>query len=201
MLVHDESGKLVMHHSTVDIGLTGATLIHLLLTQRIEVIDGLVIPRDATSTGEPVSDRMLQAMFSLQHTHTPQTWIGWLAEGTYDLVSNRLIEAGVVTQATVRRLGLKPRTRYEVVDQNALVRAHARIRYAVLGFERPDPPTGALCALASILRLETSLYVNLPANEVLGRLDAAARDIPVTVREIVTAVDAAAAAATVALYR
>ena len=73
--------------------------------------------------------------------------------------------------------------------------------YAVLGFEQPAQTTAALCGLIAVLRLEGGLYVNLPAGEVLGRLDMIGRATPPEVREMLAAVDAASASATVSMYR
>jgi hypothetical protein len=62
-------------------------------------------------------------------------------------------------------------------------------------------PTAALCGLIGVLRLEGGLYVNLPAGEVLDRLELVARTNDPNVRAIIAAVDATAASASVSMYR
>jgi hypothetical protein len=198
---HDESGRMVSHRSVVEIGLTGAALVQLWLAGRITLVDGVVMVRSTQPTGEPMCDRIMEAILSLSHSHAPRTWVGWLNEGAYERVRDRLVELGVLEQVTSRRLGLVARTRYDVADQQAVIRSHGRTRYAVLGFERPDIATAALCALIGVLRLEGGLYVNLSPGEVLNRLSAIGGTVPPEVREIVTAVDQTAAAASVSMYR
>lgn len=197
---HDESGKMLTHRSSIEIGLIGSALIHLWLYERIDLSDGLVIVRDGRPTGDPLCDRTMQAILSLDNAHAPRTWVGWLNEGALDRVQDRLMDLGVLARAASRRLGLG-RSRYRIADQNAVVTSHARTRYAVLGFEQPAQPTAALCGLIAVLRLESGLYVNLPGGEVLSRLETIGRAAAPEVREIIAAVDAASASASVSMYR
>jgi hypothetical protein len=196
---HDESGKTLIHRSSIEIGLTGAALIQLWLTARIELVDGVVLVRDPTPIGSPFGDRFLAAMLSLSHAHTPHTWLGWLNEGAYERVGAGLADAGVLTPVRTRRPGA--RTRYALRDPHVAVQARARTRYAVLGLERPDVPTVALCALVGVLGLENGLYVSLPTAAVAAKLETIGRTVATEIREIVLAVDAMVASASVSLYR
>jgi hypothetical protein len=197
---HDESGRLVTHRSVIDIGLTGAAVIHLWLVGRIALADGVVVVRSTQPTGDPTCDRVLAAMLSLDNAHAPRTWVGWLAEGAYGRVRDRLVTLGVLAPIAVRRLGLT-RVRYRVVDQQTVVRSHGRTRYAVLGLEQPHPATVALCALIGVLQLKGGLYVRLSPGEVLNRLEAIGRTSRPEVQELVTAVDVTVAATSVSMYR
>jgi len=198
---HDESGKALTHRSTLDIGLTGAALIQLWLAGRIALVDGLVVARHAQATGDPLCDRVLEAILSLNNAHAARTWVGWLNEGAYERVRDRLVELKVLAQVTTRRLGLVAKTKYEIADQAVVIHSHGRTRYAVLGFEQPAPTTRALCALIGLLRLESGLYVNLSAGEVLTRLEAIRRSSEPEMREFLGAVDATVASASVSMYR
>jgi hypothetical protein len=198
---HDESGKMLTHRSGIEIGLVGAALIQLWLVERVDIVDGLVVVRDPRRTGDPLCDRTMEAILSLSNAHAPRTWVGWLNEGALERVRDRLVEQRVLAQVTSRRLGLVAKVRYEIADQNTVVTSHARTRYAVLGFEQPNVATAALCGLIGVLRLEGGLYVNLPAGEVLSRLDRLGRTVQPEVREIITAVDVSAASASVSMYR
>lgn len=198
---HDESFKMLVHRTTLEIGLTGAALLQLWLAERIDLIEGLVVVRYSQRTGDPLCDRILEAILSLDNAHAPRTWVGWLNEGAYERVRDRLVDLGVVAQVATRRMGLVAKSRYKVADKGLVVRLHGRTRYTVLGFEQPDVYTAALCALIGVLRLEGGLYVNRPAGEVLGRLDLIARTNDPNVRAFVAAVDATAASASVSMYR
>jgi hypothetical protein len=198
---HDESGKLLTHVTTLEIGLAGAALIQLWFAGRIVLVDGLVLVHHPQATGDPLCDRILEAILCLDNAHAARTWVGWLNEGTYERVRDRLVELKVLARVTTRRLGLVSKTRYDVVDQAVVVHSHGRTRYAVLGLEQPAPTTAALCALIGVLRLEGGLYVNRPAGEVLSRLDAIGHRAEPEVREIVAAVDATVASASVSMYR
>jgi hypothetical protein len=199
---HDESGKLLTHRRSIEIGLVGAGLIHLWLVERIDLADGVVVVRDPRPTGDRLSDWTLEAILSLRNAHAPGTWVGWLNEGSLDRVRDQLVEHGVLARVSARRLGLVAKVRYEIADQNAVVTSHARTRYAVLGLEQPNMVTAALCGLIGVLRLEGGLYVNLPAGEVLSRLDSIGRTAThPEIQEIIAAVDTTAASASVSMYR
>lgn len=198
---HDESGKLLTHRSSIEIGLVGSGLIHLWLVERIDLIDGLVIVRDPRPTGDRMSDWILEAILSLSNAHAPKTWAGWLNEGALDRVREQLVDKGVLAKVTSRKLGLVPKVRYDMANQNAVITSHARTRYAILGFEEPSIVTAALCGLIGVLRLEGGLYVNRPAGEVLARLESLGRGTHQEIREIIAAVDTTAASASVSMYR
>jgi hypothetical protein len=198
---HDESGKMLTHRSSIEIGLVGAALIQLWLMERIDLVDGLVMVREQRRTGDPLCDRTLEAILSLSNAHAARTWVGWLNEGALERVRDRLVELGVLARVTSRRLGLVAKVRYDIADQAAVVTSHARTRYAVLGLERPHPATAALCGLIAVLRLEGGLYVSIAAGELLNRLGIIGRSTAPEIREIIAAVDATAAAASVSMYR
>jgi hypothetical protein len=198
---HDESGKLLIHRTTLDIGLTGAAFIQLWLAERVDLVESLVVVRHSQPTGDPVCDRVLAAILSLDNAHAPRTWVGWLNEDIYERVGDHLVELGILSRVTTRRLGVVAKTRYAATDRDLVVRLHGRTRYTVLGFESPDMYTAALCGLIAVLGLEGGLYVNRPAGEVLARLEAIARTNAAEVREIITAVDDAVASASVSMYR
>jgi hypothetical protein len=191
---------MLTHRSSVEIGLVGSALIQLWLAERIDLVDGLVVVRNSQPIGDPLCDRTIEAILSLDNAHAPRTWVGWLNEGALDRVQDRLMDLGVLARGTSRRLGLG-RARFRIADQAAVVTSHARTRYAVLGFERPALPTAALCGLIAVLRLEGGLYVNMAAGEVLTRLETIGRSTPPEVREMIAAVDAASASASVSMYR
>jgi hypothetical protein len=197
---HDETGKMLTHRSSIEIGLTGAALIQLWLAERIDLADGLVVARDPRPIGDPLSDRTMEAILSLTNAHAPHTWVGWLNEGALDRVRDRLIALGVLGRGTIRRLGVG-KARCRIANQGAVVTSHARTRYAVLGLERPAPETAALCGLVGVLRLEGGLYVNLSAGEVLARLETIGRATPPEIRVMIAAVDEVAALASVSMYR
>jgi len=196
---HDESGKMLTHRSSIEIGLLGAALIQMWIAERVDLVDGLVVVRDPRPVGHPLCDRTMEAILSLSNAHAPRTWVGWLNEGALDRVRDRLIDVGVLARGTSRRLGLG-KARYRI-DEHAVVTSHARTRYAVLGLERPAPETAALCGLIAVLRLEGGLYVNLSAADVLNRLEMIGRNTSREVREMIAAVDAASASASVSMYR
>jgi hypothetical protein len=191
---------MLTHRSSIEIGLIGSALIHLWLYERIDLADGLVVARDRRPTGDPLCDRTMEAILSLNNAHAPRTWVGWLNEGALERVQDRLMDLGVLARGSGRRLGLG-KSRFRIADQAAVVTSHARTRYAILGFEQPAQTTAALCGLIAVLRLEGGLYVSLPGGEVLSRLETIGRATAPEVREMIAAVDAASASATVSMYR
>jgi hypothetical protein len=195
LLAHDDAGKLLIPEANISAGLAGATLIGLLLDGRIGVTDGRLDVLDPTPTGDDESDETMAAIAANTAPVGPRAWVSWISHGAYGRISDAMVQAGLVRRATGRRLGLVPVTRTFPRDLSDLVRVRSRVRYAVHAKLPPEPETAYLCGLVRVLRLESSLLLNMPAAELLLGLERMTEGNAVTVRQVTHAVEAVIAAA------
>jgi hypothetical protein len=195
LLAHDDGGKLVIPETHIGAGLAGATLIELLLTRRVAVIDGRLDVLDASPTGDEEIDATLQVIDANTAPCGPRAWVSWISHGAYERKAEALAAAGVVRRTTVRRLGLVAAGRVLPESQEDLVRVRSRARFAIHGRELPDETTAALCGLVRVLRLEASLLLSMPRSDLLLALERVTAANEVTVRQVTNAVDTVITAA------
>jgi hypothetical protein len=195
LLAHDDDGRLFVTEPVISSGLAGATLIDLLLSGRVAVVDGRLDVIDSAITGDPEADRTLEAIATDTGPTGPRAWVSWLAADAYERTGLLLEAAGVVRRSTVRRLGLLPAPRCAPTNIEDLVRLRARLRYGLHSAEPLDPATAALCGLVRVLRLHSSLLLSMPSAELLDALARKATEADTTVRQVIAAVDAVITAA------
>ena len=187
-----------MPKANLGAGLAGATLIDLLQTKRVAVLDGRLDVVDPASTGDDEMDATIDAIAANTAPCGPRAWVSWISHGAYERVAEAMAGAGVIRRTTTRRLGLVPVIRHWPADGEDLVRVRARVRYAIHGRELPDATTAALCGLVRVVRLESTLLLSMPTPDLLDGLERVTRDSEIAIRQITNAVDAVI---TSALYR
>jgi hypothetical protein len=196
LLAHDDAGKPVRSEAGIGAGLAGATLVELLLGGRVVVSAGRLDVRDPSPTGDDETDATIDAIAANTAPCGPRAWVSWISHGAYGRVAEILATAGVVRRRTVRRLGVLPAPRWVACDMEDLVRARARVRYAVHGGGPVDARTAALCGLVRVLRIESSLLLSDPPGDLLLALYRIAETADTPVRQVTNAVDTVITAAT-----
>ncbi|MGW3344491.1 GOLPH3/VPS74 family protein [Nonomuraea rubra] len=171
LIAHDQSGRPLIHQSSLALGLAGAALLDLLLAGRSAPAD----PRSELKRA--------------------------VADGVYDRTREGLLDSGVLVRVSGRRMGVLPYTRYELADIASIVRASSGVRSAVEGWKPPDARCAGLCGLVAVLRLEAELYLDQPGNRLVTRLREIAAAAGPPVPELVEIVDTLVAEAAVAVYR
>jgi hypothetical protein len=196
LLAHDDVGKLVVAEANIGAGLAGATLIDLLLTSRVGVVDGRLDVLDGSPTGDDEADATLHAIQANTAPCGPRAWVSWISHGAYERVAEMLVNAEVVRRTTTRRLGVLQVVRCVPCNAADLVRVRSRVRFAIHGRDLPDQATAALCGLVRVLRLETSLLLTMPTSDLLLALERVTAANDVTVRQVTNAVDTVITTAT-----
>ncbi|MET9246860.1 GPP34 family phosphoprotein [Nonomuraea sp. NPDC003709] len=191
LIAHDQSGKPLIHQSSMALGLAGAVVLELAVSGRVTVADG-----QATVSRPPAGDTPV----SLADGDV-RLLIKKAANGLYDRTREALVASGVLVRVSRRRLGMLPYTRHQLADIASVVRASSGVRSAVEGWKPPDARCAALCGLVAVLRLESELYLDQPANRLVGRLREIASAAPPVVGELVAVVDTLVGEAAVAVYR
>ncbi|MEU6785556.1 GPP34 family phosphoprotein [Nonomuraea angiospora] len=191
LIAHDQSGKPLIHQSSMALGLAGAVLLELAVSGRVTLADGraTVSRPPAGDTPVPLADGDVRLL------------VKKAANGLYDRTREALVASGVLVRVSRRRLGMLPYTRYQLADIASVVRASSGVRSAVEGWKPPDARCAALCGLVAVLRLESELYLDQPANRLVGRLREIASAAPPVVGELVAVVDTLVGEAAVAVYR
>jgi hypothetical protein len=196
LLAHDDSGRLIGAEPSISAGLAGATLIDLLLSGRVAVVDGRLDVIDSASTGDDESDATLAAIAANTAPTGPRAWVSWISDRAYERAAKSLEAAGLIQRVTIRRLGIVAVTRFVPVDPDDLVRLRSRLRYAVHSTVLPDAATAALSGLVRVLRLHSSLLLSMPSSDLLLALERVAGTNTTTVRQVTNAVEAVITAAT-----
>ncbi|MFI9845835.1 GPP34 family phosphoprotein [Nonomuraea sp. NPDC051941] len=191
LIAHDQSGKPLIHQSSMALGLAGAVVLELAVSGRVTVSDG-----QASVSRPPAGDIPV----SLADGDV-RLLIKKAANGLYDRTREALVASGVLVRVSRRRLGMLPYTRHQLADIASVVRASSGVRSAVEGWKPPDARCAALCGLVAVLRLESELYLDQPANRLVGRLREIASAAPPVVGELVAVVDTLVGEAAVAVYR
>jgi hypothetical protein len=200
LFAHDERGVPSIHLPSLSVGLAGASLLDLILAQRLAVAAGRIVVQRPQATGDPVTDAILAA---LARSPGPRDLAGWLRALTgsiHERVTGSLVAAGLLARTTRKRLRGNA-SGYAPVDTTHTSVACARMRWATYGHEQPDAQCGALCGLVAALRLERGLHLDAPTADILTRLRDLARWNCPPSAEILAVVEALVGEAAVAVYR
>ena len=203
LLGHDDAGKPRTHLPALRLGLAGAVLIELVVTERLHLSAGQLVVYNPTPSGDSVTDTVVAALIAdrAQQDRDVRVWLRRLATDSDERTRGGMVAAGLLTRVTSRRLGIMSSTRYEPTSDAPAVVARAAPRYAVHGRQQPDAQCAALCALLAILQLQSTLYLDLPGVDVLDRLREIGLQQPRSAREILAIVEAMIRDLSVAVYR
>ncbi|WP_084517474.1 GOLPH3/VPS74 family protein [Microtetraspora niveoalba] len=201
LIAHDQTGKPLVHLSSLSVGLAGAVLLDLALSGRLDITQGRLAVYDRSPIGDMIADSLVPVILKDRDNRDTRFWIKKVAEDVYDRACGGLVAAGVLTKVTRRRMGVMAQTRYQPADIAPVVRARAGVRGAAETGEQADARCAALCGLVGVLRLEGALHLAQPSGQLVGRLRAIAREYPRPVNEVIGVVETLITENAIALYR
>jgi hypothetical protein len=112
LLVHDISGKAVVDPSRLDLALTGAVLLDLTVSGRVDVAGpgepvkaGRLVVRNPSPTGDPLLDEALRRI-AVASPRAPENMLPELRKGLRDEVLARLVKQGLLRFEERRTLGI-----------------------------------------------------------------------------------------------
>jgi hypothetical protein len=152
----DESGKATGSQIGLDLGMAAAVLVELALAGRVAYVDGAIIARDATPTGNSILDDVL-ARVAADTPHTPASWVQRLRHGLRDRILADLCARGVVRDVDETTQGYIHLHRYPTVDATVETEVRARLHQALTGDDTPDERTAALATLVAAVRMTPAL--------------------------------------------
>lgn len=177
LLTDDDTGRLVVSGSEMDIALAGAQLVDLTMAGRIDIDDRLrLVVLDASPTGDEVLDRALEVVAS-REGKKPSSVMGQLGKKVRGELYGRLTSAGFLRAEEGTVLGIFPRKSWPAgsTDHEAAVRR--ALTAALVQGVSPDLRSGALIALLHALR-STHKVVDAKEHDLKRRdLDRRAKEI------------------------
>lgn len=158
LLTDDETGKLSVSTTEIDIALGGANLVELTLAGRVDVAgpdemvkEGRVVVRDGSSTGDPVLDAAL-AYLRDHEGKKPESVVTPLSKKLRRELYDRLGQKGVLRHSEGRILGIFPSHRWPAKDSAHERSVRERITGALVQGVTPDERTAALISLLNALK-------------------------------------------------
>ena len=202
LIGHNEySGKCLANTDAVDLGLAGAVLGELLLSDRIAVVDGRVLVRDPRPYQDRVTDAALAELLRQREAHPPRAWVEYLSEDVRDIVGQRLASINLVRREQSRTLTLRSVVRYPAVDAIEAASPRVRLRYLLDHNSQLDLGSALLASLVRATELDHVLLMEGTRQQVRDHLGRIAEALPADLRALSAAVDAAVAAVALTVRR
>jgi plasmid stability protein len=162
----DESGRATGSQIGLDLGMAAAVLVELALAGRVAYIDGAIVVKNTTPTGQSINDEVL-ARVAADTPHTPASWVQRLRHGLRDRVLADLCARSIICDVDETAMeGYVHLHRYPTLDGSVEAEVRERLTRALTGDAVPDERTAALATLVSAARMEPAL--GLPGTDVIA---------------------------------
>ncbi|MBU2662928.1 GPP34 family phosphoprotein [Actinoplanes bogorensis] len=158
----DQTGKATGSRIGLDLGMAAAVLVDLALAGRIAYVDGFLKVLDATPTGEPIADLVLEKAAEAE-PHTPAQWLQRMRHRLRTRVLEDLVARGIVQDVDETQMGVIHVHRYPTTDPAFEAEIRKRLADALTTGAICDERTAALATLLFSCRMEPAL--RLPQEE------------------------------------
>lgn len=192
LLAHDErTGKPHLQPRATGLGLGGALLAELMLSQRVRLWQGRVFATSGVPPGDDLT-RLVLDLVASERGHLPVgDWLLFLARTAARDVAVRLGRAGYLTRA---RKGRFSRERWVPVDADCAFAPLTRIQATLRGSRPVAAQDAALGGLAAACGLGHQMDLYLPP-KAIRRVEEAIRHLDPGLRELIAHTQAAVDAA------
>lgn len=162
LLAHrPDTGKGVTDGTALTVGVAGALVAELAVTERIELDAKRVTVINHAPVGDPELDGLLARIAGEPRPRKPDWWITKLNKRDLPRrVATRLAAHGVIRDEEHRVLGLFPAHRYPELDPRLRQEIIGRLR-AAFGGERPSARTAALVALLNACGMDRKVFPDM----------------------------------------
>ena len=154
--------------------LVGAILMDLALLNRIDTdLDHLILVK-ASPTGDPLLDKVLEAIREYPDSKSTAYWIEEIRYRTNefrDVLINRLIDRGMLKREEKKLLGFIPQTWYAVLPGPEEREVRERLRTTILSDDIPDPRDILLISLLVSCNLMNRLFSREEIKATQERID------------------------------
>jgi hypothetical protein len=177
------TGEPLLQADLLGYGLVAATLIELILQQRLALNEGQVVVRDArphNDTGDPIVENIMRQ----PKRHLPRTWIEALSGEIVPLIGHRLAQANLVTHQESKKLFGKVVTRFPAVDPHEGARPRFWLSYLAGHPDEMDLRGAANIVILVTLGAESILAPNVTNQKIRETADQLAARTPPDVQAI-----------------
>lgn len=164
------TGRPLIDHTHLDLGLGGAMLLDLVLRSRLALIDFHVHAMDVTATGDLLVDTALTEIAGEARTHDPDYWVRRLARDASHKVRDQLVASGVLRLDDHKVLGLIPVHQRPQVDTSVGHGLTTHLHDAVVLGHPASPRTAALASLVLAVGLERHLFPRCDQRSIRSRI-------------------------------
>ena len=187
------TGRPLLDHGHLDLGLSGALLMELALRKSIVLVDDHVHIALPTATGDQLLDKTLAAISGESRPHDPEYWVRRCARNVYHEIRDRLITAGVLRRDHHRVFGFIPVHQTPQVDTKLEKGLTDHLFDAVVVGRPASDRTAALASLVLAVGLERHLFPRCDPRAIQRRLAELAREpwVAQAVAHTINATDAA----------
>ncbi len=152
------TGRPMIDHTHLSLGLGGALLLDLALGGRIALADSHVRDVDLTDTGDQLLNDVLNSIAHEVRSHEPDYWVQHLARSVYHDVRVHLVEQGVLRRDDHRVFGLIPVHKTPQADTSVERGLTNQLHDAVVLGHPASPQTAALVSLVLAVGLQHHLF-------------------------------------------
>lgn len=186
MAHHEHSGRPLLHRRAAELGLAGALIAELVLSDNLRVSAAMVSIVATHHPGDELSLQVLSQLYAERNNQSLRTWLAFLAEGALERVGGRLARAGQVHEKH-GRLGSK--VRYVPLDSNRAAWPAVRLNRTVKRGDLLTMFDAALAGLVVAVGLRKSVWWDMnPTTE--HHLKASLSSLSPSLREVVAHTEA-----------
>ena len=190
LIAHDDrDGRSRLSPKAVELGLAGALIGELVLEQRV-LVEGArlrLLSRDPPS--DALTHTTLATMLAEPQHREVRTWLAYLGQSAVDSIGQRLVRAGLLEQAHVRRL-LRTTVRYLPIDINLPAGRVVRLRRLLTSAEPLRVADTTLAGLVQATGLTGHVLWDGDATS-MRRLQGLVSMLPAPLRDLVIQVETA----------
>jgi hypothetical protein len=186
-MAHEEhTGKPLLHKRATELGLAGALISELVLTDNVRVSSGAVTIVAGHHPGDELSMEVLYQLYAERQHQALRTWLAFLAQGALERVAGRLARAGQVYE---KRARLSSKVRYVPTNSNRAAWPGVRLNRSVKRGDLLPMFDATLAGLAVAVGLKKHVWWDInPATE--QHLKAALASLPISLRETIAHTEA-----------
>ena len=190
LILHDPfSGRCAVSPMALRCALVGAELAELILNRRVAMVNGLIVPGDASALGTDALSAFVVGAITRQPDNYPvPVWLAAIGEAVAELVAARLMEVGILvrTKSLLRRRG-----RFPAINLLAAAGPRVRLEYMVRTPEDADVASATCAALIDAVGAARVLQGDTSRRDLRRGLAALAAMLTTDLRSLVRSVEVA----------
>jgi hypothetical protein len=161
LALDDDNGTVSWQRANaLQYGLGGALLMDLALLERIDSVDGQIVPVDQSPTGDEALDTALETIRASASSHDPKHWVKKLGsqKGIQEHLARRLVARGILRDQEHTFLWVFHERHYPTSDPGPESAVRRQLRDVVLTGAEPDARSVLMLSLVNACNLTDSVF-------------------------------------------